>query len=213
MLFDKVNSDISLTPELREKKLTEITDYLDSRLAGVSSFRSGSRSAQPEKFHGRTADHGQVAKNWWYGVELYFTAEPTHNPVAKAVTYLHDDARYWWQQSGSQAIPSNPTFADFKQVFLSRYVKPSDSAAARAEIIHLKQTGSVEAFATEFRNINSRITVGTPIDTTTLAGYFFSGLKKKVSNALTTHESLQTIHSLALLIPAAEEMEAKHWQC
>ena len=95
---------------------------------------------------------------------------------------------------------SNPTFSDFKQVFLSRYVQPSDSAAARVEITHIE--GSVEAFATEFRNINSRITVGTPIDTT-LAGYFFNGLQKKVSNALTTHESLQTIYSLDLLIPAA----------
>ncbi|KAL3141294.1 hypothetical protein ABBQ32_004891 [Trebouxia sp. C0010 RCD-2024] len=35
MLFDKVNSDISLTPELREKKLTKIKDYLDSRPAAA----------------------------------------------------------------------------------------------------------------------------------------------------------------------------------
>lgn len=84
MLFDKVHSDTSLTLELREKKLAEIKEYLDSRPAALSSSRSGSRSAQPEKFHGFTADHGQVAKNWLYGVELYFMAEPTHNPVAKA---------------------------------------------------------------------------------------------------------------------------------
>ena len=61
----------------------------------------------------------------------------------------------------------------FSQAFLARFVKPSDSAKARAEILHLKQADSVESFASHFRSVNSRISVGSPIDTTTfnLASY------------------------------------------
>ena len=56
----------------------------------------------------------------------------------------------------------------------------------------LKQTGSVEAFAAHFRNVNSRISVGSPIDTTTLATYFVNGLKGKVAKALATVTNLDT---------------------
>ena len=106
-------------------------------------------------------------------------------------------------------MPANPTLADFARVFLARFVKPSDSAAARIEITTLKQTGSVEAFASHFRNVNSRITVCSPIDTTTLATYFVNGLKGKVAKALATVTSLDTMQKIDLVIVAAEEMEAK----
>ena len=66
-------------------------------------------------------------------------------------------------------MPANPTLADFARAFLARFVKPSDSAAARIEITTLKQTGSDQAFAAHFGNVNSRIIVDSPIDTTTLA--------------------------------------------
>ena len=115
-----------------------------------------------------------------YSVELYFQAEYTPNPVAKAVTYLHGKARRWWQQVGSKTLSSASTFEMFSQAFLARFVKPSDSAKARAEIPLLKQTDSVESFASHFRNVNSRISVGSPIDTTTRANYFVHGLKSKI---------------------------------
>ena len=150
-----------------------------------------------------------TANTWLYGLELCFQAEPTSNPAAKAVTYLHGEARHWWQQVGSMLMPANPTLADFVRVFLAHFVKPSDSVAARIEITTLKQTGSVEAFAAHFRNVNSRITVGSPIDTTTLATYFVNGLKGKVAKALATVTSLDTMQKLDLVIVAAEEMEAK----
>ena len=129
--------------------------------------------------------------------------------MAKAVTYLHDHARHWWQQAGSMLMPVEPTLDDFSRAFLARFVKPSDSAAARKELLTLKQTDSVEAFAAHFRNVNSRITVGSAIDTTTLAGYFVTGLKARLAEALATVTSLPTMQDLDLVIAAAEEMEAK----
>ena len=175
----------------------------------MSSLRSNSRSSPPEPFHGLAKDHGQPAQSWLYGVNLYFQAEYTPNPVAKAVTYLHGEARRWWQQVGSKTLSATSIFEMFSQAFLARFVKPSDSAKARAEIPHLKQSDSVESFASHFRNVNSRITVGSPIDTTTLAGYFIHGLKSKLASALAAHCSLATMQELDAVISAAEEMEAK----
>ena len=88
-------------------------------------------SNPPEPFLGHANDHGQTANIWLYGLQLYFIAEPTANPVAKAVTYLHDHARHWWQQAGSMLMPAEPTLDGFSKAFLARFVKPSDSAAAR----------------------------------------------------------------------------------
>ena len=201
-------TDVTLTDQQKLEQVKELTLAWD-RPTTVSSIKSNSRFSPPEPFHGKSTDHGQTANTWLYGLELYFQAEPTSNPAAKAVTYLHGEARHWGQQVGSMLMPANPTLADFAKVFLARFVKPSDSAAARIEITTLKQTGSVEAFAAHFRNVNSRITVGSPIDTTTLATYFVNGLKGKVAKALATVTSLETMQKLDLVIVAAEEMEAK----
>ena len=97
----------------------------------------------------------------------------------------------------------------FSQAFLARFVKPSDSAKARAEILHLKHIESVESFALHFRNVHSCITVGSPIDTNTLAGQFVCGLKSKLATALAAHCSLATMQELDAVISAAEEMEVK----
>ena len=202
-----VNSDVPRAAKMA-MSATILAPY-HARTPAVSSFRSGSRSSPPEPFHGRADDHGQIAQSWLYGIELYFEAEVTPNPVAKAVTYLQNDARYWWQQTGSGAMPPAPTFHDFKTAFLARFVKPSDSAKARSEIPTLEHTSSVEAFASHFRTVNSRITVGSPIDTTTLANFFVRGLKEKLAKALAAHCSLSIMQELDPLISAAEEMEAK----
>lgn len=103
-------------------------------------------------------------------------------------------------------MPAEPTLDDFSRAFLARFVKPSDSAAACKELPTLKQTDLVEAFAAHFRNVN---TLGSPIDTTTLAGYFVAGLKSRLAEALATVTSLITMQDLDLVIAAAEEMEAK----
>ena len=66
---------------------------------------------------------------------------------------------------------------------------------------HLVQGNmSVEAYAADFRSVNSRITVGSPTDTSTLAGYFLNGLKKHIVAALTVTISLPTMQNSDLLI-------------
>ena len=207
-LIEQVMTNSALTNDQKIEWVRELSLALEKPTT-VSSSRSNSRSSPPEPFHGKSTDHWQTANTWLYGLELYFQAEPTLNPVAKAVTYLHGGAQHWWQQVGNMLMPANPTLSGFAKVFLARFVKPSDSAAARIEITTLKQTGSVEAFAAHFRSVNSRITVGSPIDTTTLATHFINGLKGKVVKALATVTSLETMQNVDLIMIAAEEMEAK----
>ncbi|DBA82572.1 TPA: hypothetical protein ACH3X2_000783 [Trebouxia sp. C0005] len=123
----------SLSTEEKAQRLQAIFTLFDNRPAVVSSARSNSRSSQPESFHGRASDHGQAAQTWLYGLQLYFQAEPTPNPVAKAVTYLQDDARYWWQQVGHALMPVTPTLDDVAKAFLVRYVKPSSQRDIKSQ--------------------------------------------------------------------------------
>ena len=205
----RILTDPSLDSDTKQQQIAAIYDCWGTQPPTVSSFKSSSRSSPPDSFHGHAKDHGQPAQSWLYSVELYFQAEYTPNPVAKAVTYLHGEARRWWQQIGSKTLSSTASFEMFSQAFLARFVKPSDSAKARAEIPHLKQADSVESFASHFRSVNSRISVGSFIDTTTLASYFVHGLKSKLASALAAHCSLATMQELDSVISAAEEMEAK----
>ncbi|KAL3153156.1 hypothetical protein ABBQ38_011909 [Trebouxia sp. C0009 RCD-2024] len=176
----------------------------------VGSARPTTKSHTPSQFAGLATDQGKAASAWLYSLELYFAAEYDPNPVAKAVTYLCGAASDWWRETGSHLLPARATFAQFSEIFLARYVKPSDSQHARNDISHLTQADmSVEAFAAHFRSVKSRITVGSPIDTSTLAGYFLNGLKKHIVAALTVTVSLATMQDLDLLITAAEEMDAK----
>ena len=58
---------------------------------------------------------------------------------------MRDQALTWWQQFGSKSLPPD--------VFLARFVKPSDSDAARKELPTLRQGElSVEHFAAMFRS-------------------------------------------------------------
>ena len=121
LLINKILSRADLTAELRLKETVEVNKAFASSPL-VISFKSSSRSCQPENFHGTASDHGVTASSWLYGVQLYFQAEYIPDPVVKVVTYLHADARRWWRHSGSQSMPASPTFADFSAAFLARYV-------------------------------------------------------------------------------------------
>ena len=75
-------------------------------------------------------------------------------------TYLFEDALTWWQQFGSKSLPPDASLQQFADVFLARFVEPSNSAAARKELPTLKQgTLSVHHYAVLFRGTNDRITI------------------------------------------------------
>lgn len=107
-------------------------------------------------------------------------------------------------------MPLDAPFSLFKQAFLARFVKPSDSAHARTEIALLKQGDlPVEAYSATFMSTHLRIIVGSPIDTSPLAGYFVADLNRKVANALTASTDIAAMHDLTMVIKDAVDMEAK----
>ena len=76
------------------------------------------------------------ARKWVDSFALYIDAEHEPHPVAKAATYLRDAAQDWWHEA---KLPTTATWQQFTSQFLARFVKPSDSAKARAELPNLKQ--------------------------------------------------------------------------
>ena len=100
----RILTDPSLDSDTKQQQIAAIYDCWGTQPPMVSSFKSSSRSSPPDSSHGHAKDHGQPAQSWLYSVELYFQAEYTPNPVAKAVTYLHGEARHWWQQIGSKTF-------------------------------------------------------------------------------------------------------------
>ena len=173
------------------------------------SPKSSSKSRTPECFYGKPEEHGSKANTWIFLFKLYLNAEHETFPVAKAVTYLRGEALAWWPTNGMHLL-SNSTFDEFSEVFLKHYVKPSDSAKARAALPLLKQQeSSVETYGAQFKAMNGRITVGCPIDSTSLAIHFYQGLNSRIANVTVSAQPLSTLHDLDKLIAVAEEVEAK----
>ena len=73
-----------------------------------------------------------------------------------------------------QKLSAAATLDQFQQIFLEKYVKPSDSIEARAERQKLTQAKqqSVEAYAAAFIQTRSRISLGTSVDSSTQARCF-----------------------------------------
>lgn len=65
----------------------------------------------------------------------------------------------------------------------------------------------MEAYAATIISTNLRNTVCSPIDTTTLAGYFIAGLKRKVAVVLTANTDIAAMHDLQMVIKASVDME------
>ena len=130
----------------------------------VSQLKITAKAAQPPSFHGTLKDHGQPARLWVFSFVSYLQACNESRPVAFVTSYLRDDALAWWQSFGMQKLSAAATMEQFNQVFLEKYVKPSDSIESRAELQKLTQTKqSVEAYAALFMQTRSRISLGTKL--------------------------------------------------
>ena len=134
-------------------------------LGMVSHLRSTAKAAQPPPFHGTLKDRGQPARLWVFSFVSYLQACNESKPVLFVTSYLRDDALAWWQSFGMQKLSAAATLDQFQQIFLEKYVKPSDSIEARAEFQKLTQAKqqSVEAYAAGFIQTRSRISLGTSV--------------------------------------------------
>ena len=176
----------------------------------VSQLKSTAKAAQPPSFHGTLKDHGQPARLWVFSSVSYLQACNESIPVPFVTSYLRDDALAWWQSFGMQKLSAASTMEQFKQVFLEKYVKPSDSIEARAELQKLTQTKRyVEAYAAQFIQTRAQISLGTSADSSTQARWFLNGLKSSVKTVLTTMATVPVLNDIDQLIAAAIEAETK----
>ena len=180
----------------------------------VSHLRSTARAAQPPPFHGTLKDHGQPARLWVFSFCSYMQACNESKPILFVTSYLRDDALAWWQSFGMQKLSAAATLDQFQHIFLEKYVKPSDSIEARAELQKLTQAKqqSVEAYAAAFIQTRSRISLGTSVDSSTQARWFLNGLKSNyynVKTVLTTTATVTVLNDIEQLMTAAIEAETK----
>ena len=213
----QINSYVSLHEHDKDKTL-ELVDNIhalegSAMLQATSTYsvsKSTAKAAQPPTFHGTLKDHGQPARLWVFGFAHYLNACNETRPVPFVTSYLRDDALAWWQSFGMQKLSAAATLTEFTEVFLEKYVKPSDSIEARAELQKLSQAKqSVEAYAAEFVQIRSRISIGTVVDSSTQARWFLEGLKNNVKKVLTNTATVTVLNDIEQLMPAAIDAETK----
>ena len=170
------------------------------------------RSKNIDCFAGKPDQLGKGARDWLSSVEVYLDSVDTDCPVPKIATYLRGDAQEWWRTQGKAVVGLDAPFHKFADAFLSRFVKAADGRKARLELSEMKQSDlTVEAFAAQFRSCAARIfasNTGTPVDSTTQAGYFQRGLKKSIVNKLSGTIAPEVMSDIDLLMEAAEKVEA-----
>ena len=172
--------------------------------------KSTAKANQPSLFYGKAEDFGEPAVDWVYTFNAYLCASNELNPIPYVPTFLRGEALNWWRTFGSMEVPPVATQEQFSLVFRKKFVKPADSIKARQELSTVKQgSNSVEVFAAHFVRIRSRIVVGDQIDKSTQASYFMNGLNGNIKKVLTPLASVETVHDIELLMPAAIEAEAK----
>ena len=175
----------------------------------VSTPRPERGGKSPAEFHGKVEQLGQFAIDWLYQAQLWVQAEGFVRPVAKVVTYLKGDALAWWRDAGEEQLGSAVSFLHFKVAFLAKFVKASDSLTARIDLEACKQEGlSVEAYASKFKSISTRIMVGCQVDRTTQAQWFLKGLNGKVVNKLQGAVDHSVLMDIDSLVTAAMNVDA-----
>ena len=124
------------------------------------------------------------------------------------MTYLKGDALAWWRDVGQEQLGTAVSFLQFKTAFLAKFVKASDSLTARIDLEACKQEGlSVEAYASKFKSIASRIMVGCQVNRTPQAQWFLKELDGKVINKLqgtVDHSVMMDIEQQSLLTAAMQ---------
>lgn len=119
------------------------------------------RPTKPDHFHGHAKADATL---WLWSMEQFQTASrmADADKVIYATTYLREAAASWWKSEstrsvirtvvidGSETVIDLNTWAGFKSLFLSRFRPLDASRAARANLMQLKQTGSVQDYTNRF---------------------------------------------------------------
>ena len=148
---------------------------------------SGHGRPAPEhckSFSASLKDHGQLARLWVFSFVSYLQAckESRHVPFVTCSSLV----AILWQRLFAAA-----TMEQFKQGFLQKNLKPSESIETRGtlQFTQAKQCG--EAYATQLFRTHARVSLGTSIDSSTRRRWFRNGLNSNVRTVLAATASVQ----------------------
>lgn len=131
----------------------------------------GGRIGKPQPY---TDTHD--AQAWIEAFEAYCTMcdEDSSNWVNLCRSYLGPKAMEWVRRKRVASLP----WMDFKRQFVGRFGSLTDSRVSRAQLLQLKQTGSVEEYTRKFQDIADKLDeIGDP----ELVDLYASGLKGGVA--------------------------------
>jgi hypothetical protein len=144
-------------------------NYLLSRIAQLESivtnyaqhspsnhqFNHSVKPSKPSTFNGEV---GRSAQLWLFELESYFIAAgiSDEDRTVFAVAMLKGEALSW-AASIKLSDPRKVSWNEFKQVFLSRFYPVSTAIQSRAELLHLKQSDSINKYINTFQSILHRI--------------------------------------------------------
>lgn len=115
---------------------------------------SGLKAPKPDVFKG-TKSEAATVRLWVLSLDTYFaTVNLSDTDQLKfSLTLLRESALLWWN---SLAIKP-ATFTAFKDALVDYYQPVSAQLAARDELAHLQQTGSVKAYTDAFKRCLTNI--------------------------------------------------------
>ena len=150
---------------------------------------------------------------WLYHMDLFFeyAKVPESEKVISGVMRLQDAATSWWKthvlstinEDGTPTAGRILTWTDFATGLRKQFTPISEKKIVRGKLYSLKQTGSVQAYTSAFRELQFHLADVLELEAYTL---YERGLKPSVQDGI-HHHFPQTLEET---IAYAEQFDAKH---
>ena len=171
---------------------------------------NGGRNFVPPEYTPRDA---VGPTQWLYHMDLYFeyAKVPESERIISGVMRLRDAATSWWKThvlsttngDGTPTAGRIVTWAEFATGLRKQFTPISEKKIVRGKLYSLKQTGSVQAYTSAFRELQFHLADVSELEAYTL---YERGLKPSVQDGI-HHHFPQTLEET---IAYAEQFDAKH---
>ena len=161
---------------------------------------------EPDTYHGTRTAH--AAESWLRSVQRYadVTGMDEVDRVQYAINLLRGDADTWWRTREIIGHDAS-TWNEFCKLVLSEFRPRNAKQTARDRLAALKQTGTVEEYVNEFRNIWLEIPM---MNDDEALDRFVRGLAENVQVHVRTHYPETTADAERLAFAYEGAMSSRH---
>lgn len=202
-LFARIHQLESLVLHLQQSASSSSTSSINSNTSNDNTVHHV-KPSKPSTFSGEI---GRSAQLWLLELEFFFTAAGVDNNhrTAFAAAMLKDEALSWLA-STNITDPHSVPWNDFKSAFLARFNPVTTSIQSRAELLQLKQSGSINQYINTFQSILHRVTDMSETDkifffirgaSSSLRAEIVKRAPKTLQDAINTAVSRQSVNMLA----------------